>query len=168
MQTLELPKPYQNSMRKNQEPLEELVKRIRPNEEAFKRIIRDMNLKVTDQRLAILSALTSGRAHMTAQEVFERVVTKYPEIGFATVYRFLKKMTEKNFVTEVRLGGLPARYELTPHNHHDHLTCINCGKIVEFENNEIEKLQELVAHSHNFRLTHHVLELYGVCSSCQK
>ena len=146
-----------------QNPHEELVHREDLNAESFKRIIRDMGLKVTQQRLAILAALNSGRAHVTAQEVFELVNKKHPEIGFATVYRFLRKMTEQAFVTEVRMGGLPARYELTPKKHHDHLTCTDCGKIIEFENSDIEKLQVKVAADHGFELTSHVLELYGRC-----
>lgn len=138
------------------------------DESARKRIIRRMGLKVTQQRLAILETLSDGHIHITAQEVFERVNAKYPEIGFATVYRFLRKMAEQKLVTEVRMGGLPARYELTPRNHHDHLTCTECGRIVEFENELIENLQEKVAQAHHFWLTHHVLELYGVCPECQK
>jgi Fur family ferric uptake transcriptional regulator len=122
---------------------------------------------VTQQRTAILESLSEGRAHVTAQEVFESVNAKYPEIGFATVYRFLRKMAEQKLVTEVRMGGLPARYELTPRAHHDHLTCIVCGQIVEFESSEIERLQEKVAEEHRFKLTHHVLELYGECPRCQ-
>ena len=144
-----------------------LVKREPWDEAAFKRIIRDMGLKVTGQRLAILEALTAGRAHVTAQEVYEKVNAKHPDIGFATVYRFLRKMTEGHFASEVRMGGLPARYELNPKRHHDHLTCVSCGRIVEFENAQIEKLQERVASDYGFRLTHHVLELYGQCLDCQ-
>jgi len=135
---------------------------------AFKQIIRKMNLKVTDQRLLILAALHEGRTHVTAQEVYEIVSAKDPEIGFATVYRFLRTLTEHHFVTEVRMGGLPARYEMTPQSHHDHLTCVSCGKICEFENHEIEALQEKVATQFGFELTSHVLELYGVCPDCQK
>lgn len=136
-------------------------------EEEFKRIIRQLNLKVTHQRLAILKSLHDGRRHITAQELFEKVTVKNPEIGFATVYRFLRTLTEGHFVTEVRMGGLPARYELTPKRHHDHLTCVTCGKIVEFENRTIETLQEKVAKQFGFHLTHHILELYGVCPNCQ-
>ncbi|MBX2986944.1 MAG: transcriptional repressor [Bdellovibrionaceae bacterium] len=133
----------------------------------FKRIIRQLNLKVTTQRLAILKCLHEGRRHVTAQELFEKVSVRNPEIGFATVYRFLRTLTEGHFVTEVRMGGLPARYELAPKRHHDHLTCTDCGKIVEFENRTIETLQEKVAKQFGFHLTHHILELYGVCPSCQ-
>lgn len=138
------------------------------SEKDLKQIIRDMNLKVTDQRLSILQCLHMGRTHVSAQEVFEAVTEKYPEIGFATVYRFLRALTENGFVTEVRMGGLPARYELTPRAHHDHLTCSVCNKICEFENEEIEILQEKVAKQFGFRLTGHVLELYGVCTDCQR
>ena len=146
---------------------EELIGREKLSEEALKRIIREMGLKVTWQRLAVLEGLASGRVHVTAQEVFEVVNKKYPDIGFATVYRFLRKMTEHEVVTEVRIGGLPARYELTPRRHHDHMTCTQCGKIVEFENEKIEALQEQVAQEHHFQLTDHVLELYGICMDCR-
>jgi Fur family ferric uptake transcriptional regulator len=147
---------------------EKIIKRERLDEKAFKQMIRAMNLKVTDQRLAILESLHEGRAHVSAQEVFESVSECFPEIGFATVYRFLRTLTGNGFVTEVRMGGLPARYELTPKSHHDHLTCVACGKICEFENSHIEELQEKVARQFGFHLTSHVLELYGICATCQK
>lgn len=147
---------------------EKIIQRDRLDEKAFKQMIRAMNLKVTDQRLAILESLHEGRAHVTAQEVYEAVSERFPEIGFATVYRFLRTLTENGFVTEVRMGGLPARYEMTPKSHHDHLTCVTCGEICEFENSHIEELQEKVAKQFGFQLTSHVLELYGICSDCQK
>jgi Fur family ferric uptake transcriptional regulator len=147
---------------------EKIIKRERMDEKAFKQMIRAMNLKITDQRLSILESLHAGRAHVSAQEVFESVSERFPEIGFATVYRFLRTLTENGFVTEVRMGGLPARYELTPKSHHDHLTCISCGKICEFENSHIEQLQEKVAKQFGFRLKSHVLELYGECADCQR
>ncbi len=133
-----------------------------------KKIIRDLGLKVTQQRVQILEVVRSGPSHFTAQEVFEIVSETNPDIGFATVYRFLKKLSEQTFVTEVRMGGMPARYEWAAKDHHDHLTCTKCGSIVEFENQKIEELQEYVAQRHGFQLTHHVLELYGVCGECLK
>lgn len=136
-------------------------------EEDFKRVIRALHLKVTHQRMAILKTLHEGRRHVTAQELFEMLGKNFPEIGFATVYRFLRALSDASFVTEIRMGGSPARYELTPKSHHDHLTCVKCGKICEFENKAIETLQEKVAYQFGFVLTHHVLELYGVCPNCQ-
>lgn len=133
-----------------------------------KKIIREMHLKVTNQRLSILKILSVSGKHFMAQEIYERIHAKYPEIGFATVYRFLKKLTDSKYVNEVRMGGLPARYEMAPSNHHDHMSCTNCGKVVEFENYAIEALQEKVADNLGFQLTGHVLELYGLCPSCKK
>jgi Fur family ferric uptake transcriptional regulator len=141
-------------------------------DEDLKKIIRSMGLKITDQRLLIITCLHDaeiklGERHVTAQELFERVTKKDSSVGFATVYRFLRDMANKGFVTEVRMGGQASRYELTSKEHHDHLTCTKCGKIVEFENKKIEKLQEQVAEYFGFVLTNHILELYGVCSTCQ-
>lgn len=133
-----------------------------------KKIIRELGLKVTQQRVQILEVVRSGPSHFTAQEVYEMITETNPEIGFATVYRFLKKLSEHSFVSEVRMGGMPARYEWAAKEHHDHLTCVRCSKIVEFENEKIEELQERVALRHGFKLTHHILELYGVCGECLK
>lgn len=158
-----------NSLAKGAKPVvpEKLISREPVKKQNFRRMIREMGLKVTQQRLAILESLSGGQAHVTAQEVYEEVHESYPEIGFATVYRFLRKMAESEMVTEVRMGGLPARYELTPRRHHDHLTCTKCGLIVEFEKPEIERLQEEVAEQNGFQLTSHVLELYGLCPRCK-
>ncbi len=153
---------------KGQQNKEVLIEREPIDLESFKAMIRQMGLKVTKQRVSILEAMSEGRAHITAQELFEKISKKYPEIGFATVYRFLKNMTEHSLVTEVRMGGFPARYELTPNQHHDHLNCTRCGKIVEFENESIEELQEAVAKKFKFSLTGHVLELYGICDLCNQ
>lgn len=164
-----VPRLPQKLMKKKSAPVESsLLAQENLDDRACKQIIRDMNLKVTDQRMQILQTLHEGRRHVTAQEVFERVIEKFPEVGFATVYRFLRELVEHRVVTEVRMGGQPARYELTPRAHHDHLTCVKCNKICEFENEEIEDLQEKVAKKFGFRLTSHVLELYGVCTDCQR
>lgn len=136
-------------------------------DDSLKQIIRDLGLKVTKQRLIILKVLQDGRSHVTAQEVFENINKDHPEIGFATVYRFLRALSENNFITEVRMGGLPARYEWADKDHHDHLTCVKCGSIREFENETIEELQQKISKSFGFILTDHVLELYGICPACQ-
>ncbi len=133
-----------------------------------KKIIRELGLKVTSQRLLILEIVRNGANHFTAQDVFEAVSERNPNIGFATVYRFLRTLSEQSYVIEVRMGGMPARYEWAGKRHHDHLTCTECANIVEFENIEIERLQDKVAKQHGFTLTDHVLELYGVCISCRK
>jgi len=158
-----LPRPADENIIKKQE---------RFQTEDFKKMIRSMGLKITDQRLLILNCLhdseaKSGERHVTAQELYEKVSLKDDSVGFATVYRFLRDLAEKNLVTEVRMGGQSSRYELSTKEHHDHLTCTVCGKICEFENKKIEKLQVQVAEYFGFKLTNHILELYGICPSCQ-
>ncbi len=145
-----------------------LILKDSQSEETLKEVIRDMNLKVTQQRLLILKTMSLGHRHITAQELFEKIAKIDGTLGFATVYRFLRSLVDAKVVTEVRMGGLPARYELAPKHHHDHLTCVKCEKICEFENKAIENLQIRVAEKFGFTLTHHVLELYGVCEDCQK
>lgn len=137
-------------------------------EVSAKKIIRELGLKVTQQRVQILEAVRQGPRHFTAQDIFETVALNNPSIGFATVYRFLKNLSNNKFVTEVRIGGMPARYEWASRHHHDHLTCTQCGKVVEFENEQIEILQDKIARQSGFRLTGHLLELFGICTLCQK
>lgn len=137
-------------------------------EKELKAVLRNVGLKVTEQRMLILKELfNSTERHVTAQQLYEAVLELDDSIGFATVYRLLRSLTDAGIMTETRMGGVSARYELSSKNHHDHLTCEHCGLICEFENEEIERLQAQVAEKFGFRLTHHVLELYGVCPTCQ-
>lgn len=168
-----MPLPNQDSMSTNQSaiprlPLSANHRRLPSTTTDPDRIIRQMGLKVTQPRLALIRAIQSVKAHLTAQELFDMVRTSYPDIGFATVYRFLRTLSEWGYLTEVRLGLAPARYEWADKKHHDHLTCTSCGLICEFENDQIESLQVQVASQLGFKLTGHVLELFGLCRRCQK
>lgn len=135
-------------------------------------IIRSVGLKVTQQRIYILRTLLKRGNHFSAATIFEdlkkNMHSGVPKmnIGFATVYRFLRSLSESGYITEIRMGGLPARYEWANQRHHDHLTCLSCHTICEFENEGIERLQQQVALSFGFQLTDHLMELYGLCSYC--
>lgn len=133
-------------------------------------IIRSLGLKITQQRVCILRTLLKKGNHFSAQVIFENLKKSGAkadlEIGFATVYRFLRDLAKGGYITEIRMGGLPARYEWANQQHHDHLTCLNCHAIYEFENKSIEKLQQQVALNFGFQLTDHLMELYGICSDC--
>ncbi len=150
---------------------DELIQpRAKLTEDNLKSMLRSMNLKVTHQRISILKALNKGpKSHVTAKDVFEKVRQEYPNIGFATVYRFLKQTSRFGITSELRLGHAPTRYELKIREHHHHIVCIKCGKIVEFQNNTIEKQIKKISTDHNFTIEHHIFELYGRCSrsSCK-
>ncbi len=151
---------------------DELIQpQARLTENNLKSLLRNMNLRVTRQRLFILKVLNKGpRSHVTAKDVFETTRSKQPSMGFATVYRFLKKTSQFGITSEVRIGCAPARYELKTKDHHHHIVCTQCGKIIEFQNNIIEKQIKKISKDYHFLMEHHIFELYGRCAhaSCRK
>ncbi|NKE72689.1 Fur family transcriptional regulator [Candidatus Manganitrophus noduliformans] len=127
------------------------------------------HLKVTKERSAILRAFIEAERHVTAEELYRMMREKHASIGLATIYRTLNLFCECGLAEQRQFGDGHARYELTYNvNHHDHLVCTQCKKIIEFENMDIEKLQEKVAKAHRFTIYSHKLELYGLCSDCAK
>ena len=106
--------------------------------------------------------------HLTADELHRLIQKRVPSIGIATVYRTLKLLKECGLSREIRLDDGVTRYEhLYNHEHHDHLICSECGRLVEVFDPEIEKLQEKLAKKHNFKISSHKLEIYGLCSKCR-
>ena len=139
------------------------------NEKNFKSLLQQHNLKATSQRLSILKTLSSGsKTHLTAREIFEKISRTHPDIGFATVYRFLKVITKLGITSELRMSNTPSRYELKSTIDHYHLTCVKCGKIIEFQNKKFEELIQNVIKKNNFSLDHDIIELYGKCQRCRK
>ena len=147
---------------------DELIEpRTQLSEDTLKSMLRNMNLKVTTQRISILKLLNKGpKSHWTAKGVFEKVQAEHTNIGFATVYRFLKETSRFGITSELRIGHSPTRYELKVRKHHHHIVCTQCGKIVEFQNETIERKIKQISQEHGFFMEHHILELYGLCSSC--
>ena len=127
-------------------------------------LLHQHGLKATSQRLSILKALSSGeKTHLTAREIFEKILTVHSDIGFATVYRFLKSLTKAGIISELKMSHTPARFELKTEKHHHHIICTHCGKIVEFQNEKMEELIQNIIKKHKFSLKHHIIELYGEC-----
>ncbi len=126
-------------------------------------------LRHTDQRKLIVETFFRSENHVSIEELLANVREKDRRVGYATVYRTLKLLAECGVANERRFGDGLTRYELaddTAH-HHDHLICVDCGDIVEFEEPAIEELQDGVARRYGFELRSHKHELYGVCSRCQ-
>ncbi len=126
-------------------------------------------LKQTRQREQILRAFVDCRKHVSIDELVLQVRKRDGGIGHATVYRTMRLFVESGIAAERHFLDGPARYEaaeVLDEDHHDHLICTVCGDIVEFENEQIEHLQERVAAENSFRLTHHKMELYGTCPGC--
>lgn len=127
-------------------------------------------LRSTAQRRLIVDTFFEGASHMTIEDLLTEVRVRDKGIGYATVYRTLKLLAECGVASERRFGDGLSRYELADDAtaHHDHLICINCGDIIEFEEPRIEALQEEIARRHGFHVTSHKHEMYGTCADCQK
>ncbi len=126
-------------------------------------------LRSTDQRRLIVETFFKSPNHVSIEELLAQVRSQDPKVGYATVYRTLKLLTECGVAFERRFGDGLARYELADEaSHHDHLICVDCGTIVEFEEDRIEALQEAVAEKYGYELRSHKHEMYGVCPDCQR
>ncbi len=131
--------------------------------------MRSHGLKTTRQREQILQTFLAADKHVGVEELLGLVRRREPGIGHATVYRTMKLFVESGIASERHFADGATLYEPETgehDHHHDHLICTSCGKIVEFENEEIEHLQKQVAARYGFGLTDHKMELYGTCADC--
>jgi len=130
--------------------------------------LREHGLKLTHQR-ELIAELFLRQDHITVEELYQEVARKDPSIGIITVYRTLKLLCQWELAQERHFGRGKTIYDnVAWKSHHDHLICTQCGKIIEFSNFQIEAIQERVATEHEFHITYHKLELYGLCRSCQR
>ncbi len=124
-------------------------------------------LRSTEQRRLIIDTFFDCVEHITIDELLRRVKDADPRIGYATVYRTMKMLADGGVALERKFGDGFTRYELADEGaHHDHLICIECGRITEFEEPRIEELQDRVAERYGFEVRSHKHELYGVCAQC--
>jgi Fur family transcriptional regulator, ferric uptake regulator len=125
--------------------------------------------KITAPRMIVLEAFLGLERHVTAEQVFEAARNADPGIGQATVFRTMRLFAEAGLAREARTAAGSMEYEHAyRHAHHDHLICVDCGKVVEFEDEGIEKAQEAVYRSLGFEPTWHRMELLGRCPACAK
>ncbi|KAF1697667.1 ferric iron uptake transcriptional regulator [Pseudoxanthomonas koreensis] len=124
--------------------------------------LRRVGLKVTHPRMRILELLEEKQPqhHLTAEDIYRRLLDNGDEIGLATVYRVLTQFEAAGLVIKHNFEGGQAMYELDRGGHHDHMVDVDTGKIIEFESPEIEKLQREIATRHGYELEEHSLVLY--------
>lgn len=134
----------------------------------FKEHLRQQGLKSTAQRDDIARVFFATNRHISVEELYNDVKRINPRIGYATVYRMMKLLTECGLALARHFRDGEARYENQAEgHHHDHMICERCGRIVEFTEDRIEALQAVVARRLGFRITGHKMELYGICRACQ-
>lgn len=130
--------------------------------------LRRVGLKVTTPRVKILEILeTSEQHHLSAEEVYRKLLETGEDVGLATVYRVLTQFESAGLVARHHFEGGHSIFELDQGEHHDHLVCVKCGTVQEFLDDVIEQRQKIIAKDANFKMTDHSLNIYGVCPSCQ-
>ena len=130
--------------------------------------LKDAGLKITAPRLKILQLLESTSVrHVSAEDVYKLLLENGEEIGLATVYRVLTQFEDAGLVARHHFEGGHSVFELSPDQHHDHIVCVKCGRVEEFNDVEIERRQRMIAESLGFELTDHDLNMYGLCPACR-
>jgi len=138
-------------------------------QEVFLKHIQKKGLKRTSQRELILDVFLRTEEHLSNEDLYQLVKKEDPTVGQTTVYRTLKILTEAGLAREVRFGDGRTHYEHNyKHQHHDHMICSECGKIIEFFSAELEAIQDQMAAKHDFEIRQHLLRMIGVCSECRR
>ena len=138
-------------------------------QEVFIKHLRGQGLKRTAQRDLILEVFLSTEGHVTGEDLFRLVRKQDANVGQTTVYRTLKLLTDSGLAREARFGDGRAHYEHNyKHQHHDHMICSECGRIIEFFSAELEAIQDAMAAKHRFEVTQHLLRIIGVCAECRR
>ncbi len=135
----------------------------------FRKLVRSLGLNNSNQREYVLKILFECDEHLSAEDIALKVKETYNlNIGIATVYRIISLLEEMNIIKGILIDGMDSKvYELNILSHHDHLVCVKCGKIVEFFDAELEKIQELIANENGFEMESHNMILYGICGECR-
>lgn len=132
--------------------------------------LKASGLKATQPRIKILEIFQQNAVrHLSAEDVYRLLLAEKLEIGLATVYRVLSQFEQAGILTRNFFEAGKAVYELNEGTHHDHIVCLNCGRVEEFHDSEIEERQKTVAREHGFEMVDHALALYGYCvPACKK
>ena len=137
--------------------------------EAFRSYLREHNLPVTAQRVAIAEVILGSSRHLSADDVVRALAASSSPPGKATVYRTLDVLVRSGLVVERDFGEGFRRYEpARGEPHHEHLLCTVCGRVTEFRDERLDRMTTLIAEGHRFARQRHRLVIYGVCERCQR
>lgn len=135
----------------------------------FLRLMNERGLNTTQQRISIAKMFFSMKGHYSLEDIYEKINKRIPSIGQTTVYRTIKLLCDVGLAEELQVGDGVARYEVaSDKEHHDHLVCKECGKTVEFNLPDVEKIQQELAQSCGFTLLEHHHLLIGICNECSQ
>lgn len=131
--------------------------------------VKSKGLNDSKQRHLILTEFVNAEKHLSAEELYLLVKQKDSSVGIATVFRALKLFVDAGLAEPVRFSDKTVKYEYKLNRqHHDHIICEKCGKIIEFADPKIEELQEVVCQKYGFIIKNHRLDIFGICKKCKK
>ncbi|MFY0760534.1 peroxide-responsive transcriptional repressor PerR [Metabacillus dongyingensis] len=129
--------------------------------------LKQTGVRITPQRHAILEYLIQSMTHPTADDIYKSLESKFPNMSVATVYNNLRVFREVGLVKELTYGDASSRFDFVTTEHY-HVICEKCGKIVDFHYPGLDEVEHLASHVTGFKVSHHRMEIYGVCGSCEK
>jgi Fur family transcriptional regulator, ferric uptake regulator len=129
--------------------------------------LRQHGLKVTLPRAKVLDLLRRKACHLSADDIHRLLIQQGDDLGLATVYRVLSHLEQVGMVRRSHIDAGRAVFEIETGGHHDHLVCLRCGQVQDFHDDDIERLQDIVAQRLGFALREHRLALYGTCALCR-
>ncbi len=136
--------------------------------DVFSQYLKNKGIRQSEQREHILGVFLRIERHLTTAELYGIVRKKYPNIGYATVYRAMRTICKAGLAEKIDFGDGATRYEHKyGHEHHDHLICLKCGRFIEAMKPEVEKLQEKMAKEHSFTPIRHKMQIFGICKRCK-
>ena len=152
-----------------------MADKITDMQERFKTLLKQNGLKVTTQRVAILEVLSNRPdEHLTAEEIYDCVKEMFPDIGLATVYRTIQVLSELKLIDKLNLNDGYTRYEIgkegldNSSHHHHHLICLDCGQVLAFQDDLLERLEAKIEETMGFTVVNHEVKLYGTCLDCKQ
>ena len=138
------------------------------NVQLLKNSLQNEGLRYTSQRQIVWDEICKTDDHRDAEEIYFTIRQGGKKVSRATVYRTIDVLVKNNLVRKLQLGDGPNRYEnKLDSSHHDHIICIQCGKINEFMDEDIEKLQDEIAKKYQFKIVRHIHQIFGLCKDCK-
>ena len=132
-------------------------------------ILRQRGYRLTSQRRAVVNTIAGTHNHLTPAAIYKRVKREYPGIGLVTIYRNLEILAELGLICEVHAGGSCRSYLMRkPLEHHHHLICSECGRVVDFTDCDLGELEQRLSQETGFKMEGHLLEFIGCCPDCQR
>ena len=130
--------------------------------------LQERGYRLTPQRIMVIEALHSVDQHISAEEIYAQVLSKYPYANISTVYRTLELLKELGLVNEIALGDGRVRYHPSEKGHHHHLVCQKCGRIIDLPESAMLPLEEALSRDYRFKADLKHLAIFGLCVDCQK